>query len=229
MQQRSGWLARFAEARQWSALWAVAGLLAVFLAISFLVQSDQVQSADQTFTTAIQSFRSNSADSLAAAVTVLGNGSFLMTAALASALFLLLLSRPVASIMTLVSLAGLPLNWLVKEMIGRPRPDEGLVSVLLPAVGLSFPSGHATMAVLFYGFLAFLAWVHIPFRRLRIAVTAALATVSVAIGASRVYLGVHWLSDVLGGWTMGLFLLLLLSEGYRFAGARELGRGSDAV
>jgi undecaprenyl-diphosphatase len=96
---------------------------------------------------------------------------------------------------------------IVKEMVDRPRPEGGLVS----APGYSYPSGHATHAVVW-------AWIGIVASlRSRAGVTRGAAIVTagivaaVAIGLSRVYLGVHYLSDVSGGWALGASLFALLT------------------
>jgi len=86
---------------------------------------------------------------------------------------------------------------IVKPAVGRARPPAAL-QVGGPDEGWAFTSGHATQSMAFYGMLAvvLIAW-WAPNRRLSIAIGAAL--VILVVGASRLYLGVHWLTDVLGG------------------------------
>jgi undecaprenyl-diphosphatase len=107
------------------------------------------------------------------------------------------------------------LDLALKEVVDRPRPAGDGIQVIVPATGLSFPSGHALSSCLVYGFLALMAWTHIRRCGVRRLVTAILALLPVGIGLSRVYLGVHWFSDVIGGWAAGLFCLLLLAEADR--------------
>lgn len=137
-------------------------------------------------------------------------------------LFLIWRARPRAALLCALSLVGHPLNLLLKAPVDRARPDDTVVSVFLPAIGSSFPSGHAMAAVMFYGFLGLMAWVHLRRRRTRLLLTLLAGFLAVGIGLSRVYVGGHWLSDVIGGWTAGLFFLLLLAEIYKHIGAREL-------
>jgi undecaprenyl-diphosphatase len=78
------------------------------------------------------------------------------------------------------------------------------------AHGLAFPSGHSAQAVALYGALAWLAWELGRPRRTRIWACCAAAGIAFAVGLTRVYLGVHWPTDVVGGWLLGIGWLALL-------------------
>ncbi len=97
---------------------------------------------------------------------------------------------------------------IVKPAVGRARPPAAL-QVGGPDIGRAFPSGHATQSIAFYGMLAvvLIAW-YAP-RHPRLFVAGA-ALVTLVIGGSRLYLGVHWLTDVLGGYALGLAWLSLV-------------------
>jgi undecaprenyl-diphosphatase len=103
------------------------------------------------------------------------------------------------------------LQFGIKEMVARPRPTEateGIVELRGSFGSPSFPSGHVMSSTYFYGFLAYLA-AALP---LLTPARAALATLSCAVlllaGPANVWLGVHWPSDVLGGYAWGAVLLL---------------------
>ncbi len=111
-----------------------------------------------------------------------------------------------------VGLIILPLLQIgIKEMVDRPRPTdatEGIVQLRSSFDSPSFPSGHVMSSVYFYGFLAYLA-VALPLATPVRAVLAALSlTVLALTGLASVWLGVHWPSDILGGYAWGLVLLL---------------------
>jgi undecaprenyl-diphosphatase len=91
--------------------------------------------------------------------------------------------------------------YLLKEFMGRARPDVYYRAII--ESGYSFPSGHATLSAAFYGFLIYLAWRMVPSHKRRIVVTALLGALIALISFSRLYLGVHYLSDVVAGFIVG--------------------------
>lgn len=95
--------------------------------------------------------------------------------------------------------------FLLKLIYHRPRP----FSRLAEAHGSSFPSGHAFNVMLLCGFLTYLIWRQVAGKRLRLALSALLGFLVLAVGLSRVYLQAHWLSDVLAGYLAGFAWLLL--------------------
>jgi len=96
----------------------------------------------------------------------------------------------------------------LKLLVDRPRPDYQIIEPF--ASGLSFPSGHSLLAVILGGVLVYLVgqWVRpiLPRR----AIQVGLVLVVVGMGASRVYLGVHWPSDVIGSYVLGVLSLVAL-------------------
>ncbi len=106
-------------------------------------------------------------------------------------------------------------NAALKLLVGRPRPEEGLVQVTEHASGLSFPSGHTMGTVVFCGIIVYLSFHLIRHRRVRLLVQALAVAQMFAVGFSRVYTGAHWPSDVLGGFLWGAWFLLLLIVCYR--------------
>lgn len=105
-----------------------------------------------------------------------------------------------------VALGSITLNLVLKTTYHRPRPLLPLVS----ASGLSFPSGHAMISASFYGLLIYLVLTHVRRQQvLRWLLVAALVVLILLIGLTRVYLRVHYASDVLAGFTAGLVWLLI--------------------
>jgi undecaprenyl-diphosphatase len=100
----------------------------------------------------------------------------------------------------LVLLGGQLFNQGLKEYIKRARPPFHEAA---HASGYSFPSGHSMGSFIAYGMLAYLLVLALPVRRVRIAVVGLLAGLVVLIGFSRIFLGAHWFSDVMGGFAAG--------------------------
>lgn len=101
------------------------------------------------------------------------------------------------------------LGQLLKFVIQRPRP-EGIG--LIAASGYSFPSGHSMVAMAFYGFLIYLIWHSAKDRRVRLMYCVALGLIIAGIGVSRVYLGVHYATDVLAGLLISLAWLAVYTK-----------------
>jgi membrane-associated phospholipid phosphatase len=108
------------------------------------------------------------------------------------------------------------INKLLKYVVARPRPTSDLITVFHRWEDNSFPSGHVMFYVCFFGFLFFVAYEHLPrgslARRLALTVTALPVAL---IGLSRVYLGEHWPSDILGSYLVGGVWLALSLRFYR--------------
>ena len=126
----------------------------------------------------------------------------LIVAAGAAAL-VVLRRRSEAGLLVAVTVVAFAVRTAVKEVVARPRPPADLVEIIRQGDGFSFPSGHALHYAAFLGFLLLmLPSIVGPGRRRRLAQGALIAGM-VIIGYSRVYLGLHWLSDVVAGYAYG--------------------------
>ena len=135
-------------------------------------------------------------------VTALGGVGVLALITLATAGFLWLQGNRGSTWLVLFSVAGgQAVSSLAKLGFGRPRPD--LVPHGMDVYTASFPSGHSMMAAVTYLTLAALVARVQPTRVLKVYVLTLAVLLTLAVGVSRVYLGVHWPTDVLAGWTAG--------------------------
>ena len=107
------------------------------------------------------------------------------------------------------------LNKLLKLLVGRPRPADDLVQVLDRVNELSFPSGHVVHYLLLFGFLFYLTSVLVKNMMARTTLLIFFALPIMAVGPSRVYVGAHWPSDVLGGYLVGSLFLAAMIWGYK--------------
>jgi undecaprenyl-diphosphatase len=96
----------------------------------------------------------------------------------------------------------------VKDAVARPRPPD---PVLGPAVGYGFPSGHTLNSTATYGLVALYAWRSRMRPTARRIAVVALASIPFLVGMSRIALGVHWPSDVLGGWLAGMAVVFVVA------------------
>lgn len=184
--------------------WMFLGILEDVLSNDPLVQFDHV------VFTALQQLRSAWADQVMITATELGSATVALTVIAAVALLLALKRcwRTLAYWLTAVGFAQ-ALVWVLKLTLGRVRP----IAMYAGTEQFSFPSGHAASSIVLYGFLAvLLARGKSPGVRSAIALVAALLVGLVSF--SRLYLGAHWLSDVLASLSLGTAWVALLSMAY---------------
>jgi undecaprenyl-diphosphatase len=135
-------------------------------------------------------------------LTHLGAERVLVPLGAAAALWLARESRRAAWLFVAVLLGGELLSEGLKLLFHRPRPHP-FFGVAEPFT-YSFPSGHAFMSVCFYGLLALYAAPRLRTHAARVILWIAVAAIAAVVGFSRVYLGVHYLSDVIGGYALGV-------------------------
>lgn len=154
----------------------------------------------------IQELETGWLDSVAVAISHLG---WMPISAALMAVFtisLFLLRRNAEAIVAILSMAPMALALGLKAVVGRSRPEH-LLAGPVPHT-LSFPSAHSEFAVIFCGFLILIVGELIDRRLLRIGLQTGLILLIFAEGVSRVYLGAHWPSDVIGGYMYGGMTLL---------------------
>lgn len=135
-------------------------------------------------------------------ITALGSFTVLGLITVAVVIWLLLMRKLWTAVLVLVSvLGGVLISSLLKSGFARPRPDLAPHADIVHT--LSFPSGHSMSAAVVYLTLAALLTRAQPHRRLKIYLVSVAVTLTLLVGLSRVYLGVHWPSDVIAGWSVG--------------------------
>jgi membrane-associated phospholipid phosphatase len=141
-------------------------------------------------------------------ITFLGTHTFLIPANLVLIAYFLFIKRHrwYAIKIPVVAIGGVSLMFLLKTLFNRPRP---LIPLLEEAQGLSFPSGHAMMSFSFYGLLIYLVWKNTGNPWARGILMSLLILLILLIGFSRIYLRVHYASDVMAGFAVGAIWLVL--------------------
>jgi membrane-associated phospholipid phosphatase len=176
---------------------------------------------DHQVTAAIEEFHSPARDRAARAITLLGGHVFLLPATVAVVAALALRGRRVSALLFGgVVVGGLLLETALKIVYQRARPS--LWPALVTERTYSFPSGHATMATLFYGGVAAVVLHLSPRPAVRGAALAIATLVILGVAYSRVYLGAHWTTDVVAGILIGLFWVVLCATGTEYLARRRL-------
>lgn len=180
------------------------GLGLVFVVWTILVVTGLTTGFDNYMYNLIRSLECNFFDKFFVLITKLGNVSVIIGVVLV----LSLLFRNRHSIMfILLTITSAVTNKVIKHIILRDRPD---VLKLIKQGGYSYPSGHSMIAVAVYGYLLYLAFTKIKNRILKWVCSIILFILILSIGISRVYVGVHYASDVLGGFTLALMEVILI-------------------
>lgn len=133
-------------------------------------------------------------------------GSALVVIILTIVLFMAIKNKRIAVSIVINLIVITILNNLLKIIFLRPRPN---VNNLILESGYSFPSGHSSTGMAFYGYLIYLIYKYVNNKKIKISLIIFLSLVIVAIGLSRIYLGVHYASDVLGGFLLAIVYLII--------------------
>ncbi|MBN8194395.1 phosphatase PAP2 family protein [Bacillus sp. NTK074B] len=131
---------------------------------------------------------------------------------------------PLALFVSITILTGAGFNGLLKWIFKRDRPD---IEALIQQGGYSFPSGHSMSSFIFYGSLAFILFRALDLKRFKWLSVLVVAILVLLIGLSRVYLGVHYPSDILGGFTAGGAWLTLCITIYMYFYKRKHWREEE--
>ncbi|MDO7908301.1 phosphatase PAP2 family protein [Paenibacillus sp. JX-17] len=182
-----------------SALAACILCAAGFGLIALWVSDSRIHNFDMTVIRWVSFLDSPTSTAVMKFFTFIGGGLpvVLITILAMSFLYVFLRHRKELIFMGAVVIGSLLLNLILKAIFERARPT---INRMVEAGGYSFPSGHSMAAFSLYGALIFLVWKHVPSRLGRMGVILAGALFILMIGISRIYLGVHYPSDVLGGY-----------------------------
>lgn len=181
------------------------GCLIGFLALAEDVFRQEIMNGDIIGYQIISKFLiSDFATPIAKVITNFG-GAFVLLA-LTVLLFIFIKDKKVG--MSIAVNLGLinGLNLLLKQIVQRPRPIEYRI---IDEVGYSFPSGHSMVSMAFYGFIIYLIYRYVTNKHLKWSAIAVLSILIIAIGVSRIYLGVHYTSDVLAGFLISISYLII--------------------
>lgn len=218
------------EAEALLALALAAGGLLAFVAVAGIVFNGGLRSFDEGLILALRTPGATDDplgpvwfEELVRDLTALGSTGVLTLIVLATAGFLTLTGRGRTGLAILIwSGAGTALSQVAKSLFARPRPD--LVAHAAEVYTLSFPSGHSMLSAVIYLTIGALVAGTQDDRAVKTYVMGLAVLLTVLVGASRVYLGVHWPTDVLAGWALGAGWACLGWACFDWAGFRTASR-----
>lgn len=182
-------------------------LIIVIMMLEDIFENEQLKIDVFIYKLVVLNLRNQQLTALMKIVTNLASAYVLITIAVASILFIKnkIIGISITSNLVIVTL----LNQLLKRIIQRPRP-EGYR--LITENGYSFPSGHSMVSMAFYGFIIYLIWKLVKNKKIKYLETGILGIFIFLIGFSRIYLGVHYASDVVGGFAISIAYLIMFTN-----------------
>ena len=189
-----------------------AGLIAGAAALSVLVHFSPVLPGDKAVLVAVRDTELPLLDSLCRSLDCLGDRWIIVATvvALSAVLWVRGRQREALACLMIVPLELMTLG--LREIIDRPRPLIHFFPIVFPDLNTTpensgFPSGTTLHAVMFFGFIAYVCQVYVRTTKVRLAVQGALILAIAVVSYSRIYIGVHWPTDIVGAWLYGGFFL----------------------
>ena len=179
--------------------------LILFIIILINVLNGNIQNFDSNIYNLINSIKSNFMDMFFRNITRFGDEEVLILIALACLIFIK--NRKIGGSIA-INLASVGLiNHILKEIIQRPRPPIELRMV--EESSFSFPSGHAMASMAFYGLIMYYIYKYVKNKTVKNVICTILSILIFLVGVSRIYLGVHYVSDVIAGFLLSMVYLVL--------------------
>ena len=184
----------------------VIGLSIIFIILMISVIFGWTEGFDTFVYELVISTRCDFLDKFFKFITDLGDKSFIIGLVVG---VVLVLRNTVGYLYATLAVDTVITNFIFKQLIRRDRPD---VLKLIKQGGFSFPSGHSMISMSMYGMLIYLCYKKIKNKYIKWIICSLLGILILSIGLSRVYLGVHYISDVLGGFILSFIMVVLYTE-----------------
>jgi undecaprenyl-diphosphatase len=199
------------------AKWLIAGLVMLLAALGLaaIATGEGIVPGDVAIARAVQRPVSPEIDTIARFASLVGNDfPSMVVLALIGIFILICLRRLDLALFLAVAVVLRTVGPVLKTLIASPRPTSDVITIIVHSQGLGFPSGHAMGAALFYGAIAIIAPQVVANRLLARGMQVGAVVTMALIALSRVRLGVHWPSDVVGGLLFGLAIVCLLQAAF---------------
>ncbi len=198
------------NSKNYNSLATITGILFVLLA--FLASRFPFFYVDQKISLAIQSIQGRAFFNLMNYISEIGDDYHIVVLVGLTALGLIYVRRHFEAVKVVLYSAGSALaGIIIKNIVARPRPTVELVKIHEQLFDYSFPSLHVLFFTTFFGYLLYLSLYKFKNFWLRVATVTVSSFLILTIGLSRIYLGAHWASDVIGGYLLGaLFIRFII-------------------
>lgn len=183
-------------------------LLIGFIILTFLVVTNNIKTFDDSIYNFLFSLRSKYLDLYFINITKFANTISILVLVI---ILLLTLKKEDGIILGISTISSVVVNTIIKNIVRRPRPSH---LRLITQGGYSFPSGHSMISVCVYGLLIYLVIKNIKNIKLKVTLIIILLLLIFSIGLSRIYVGVHYPSDVLAGYLLAASILIVIISLY---------------
>ncbi len=176
----------------------------LFTIITYFIFSNQINHLDTLVHSYILGIRNKNLTSILLTITNISSAYALIV--LSILLLIIIKEKKIPLLITLNLICSYALNAFAKEIFTRPRPT-GIN--LIEESGFSYPSGHSMVSMAYYGFIAYLIYKKQTNKLIKTIIIVSLLLTILLVGFSRIYLGVHYLSDVIGGFLLSIVYLMI--------------------
>lgn len=180
----------------------VASLL--FISITYAVFNDKIEHIDSLVHSYILDIRNDTLTSIFLVITNISSAYALIV--LSIILFFIIKNKKIPLYITINLVCSFLANQIAKVIFTRPRP---IGINLIEESGFSYPSGHSMVSMAFFGFIAYLLYKKQKNKLTKTILIISIIITILLIGFSRIYLGVHYLSDVIGGFLLSIIYLMI--------------------
>ncbi|MCX8531181.1 phosphatase PAP2 family protein [Chryseobacterium sp. KC 927] len=190
-------------------------LFCIFLLLTSFVKNDSLLSWDIYVSSAFQKYEHSVLENLMKGLSWLGYSpiAFLLICLTSLVFFIIKRKREAYLILSTILTGGI--SWVLKMLIDRPRPGTDFVRIVQETHFQSFPSGHVLFYTVYFGLLSVIIGYNKALNQTKKRVFISLMVLMLILGAmSRIYLGAHWFTDVMGGFIVGLQFIIVATTLY---------------
>ena len=179
--------------------------LILFTIITYAIFNNKINTIDQNIHSYILNIRNDNLTSILITITNISSAYALIV--LSILLLLIMKKKKLPLLISLNLIISFISNQITKQIITRPRP---IGINLIEETGYSYPSGHAMISMAYFGFIAYLIYKYVKNKLIKTILISSIFILIILIGFSRIYLGVHYLSDIIGGFLLSIVYLMIV-------------------